>query len=86
MGSKKYPKEELRVFSAGNAYEMNNYVGLSRYSNAKKSSPKIKQDKGFGNEYAYMLSVLRGERENDAIEDAFKGHGALLKALEASRG
>ena len=86
MGSKKYPKEELRVFSAGNVYEMNNYVGLSRYSNTKKTSPKIKQDKGFGNEYAYMLEVLRGERENNAIEDAFQGHRALLEALEAARG
>lgn len=80
-GSKKYPKEQLRVFSAGNVYEMNNYVGLTRYSNAKKSSPKIKQDKGFANEYDFMLKVLRGEVENKAIKDAFEGHRMLLEAL-----
>lgn len=86
MGSKKYPKEELRVFSAGNVYEMSNYVGLTRYSNAKKNSPRFKQDKGFANEYAYMLGVLRGERENNAIEDALAGHRALLEALAEGRG
>lgn len=69
------------MFSAGNVYEMNNYVGLTRYSNAKKSSPKIKQDKGFANEYDFMLKVLRGEVENKAIEDAFEGHRMLLEAL-----
>lgn len=81
MGSKNYPKEQLRVFSAGNVYEMNNYVGMARYSNAKKTSPKIRQDKGFKDEYAYMLRVLRGEEANAAIEDAFVGHRALLEAL-----
>ena len=81
MGSKKYPKEQLRVFSAGNVYEMNNYVGLTRCSNAKKSSPKARQDKGFKDEYAYMLRVLAGEESNSVIEDAFVGHRALLKAL-----
>lgn len=80
-GSKKYSKEQLRVFSAGNVYEMNNYVGLTRYSNAKKSSPKIKQDKGFANEYDFMFDVMRGKVENKAIEDAFEGHRMLLKAL-----
>lgn len=86
MGSKKYPKEELRVFSAGNVAVMENYVGLARYTSSKKSSPKLRQDKGFSAEYAYMLDVLVGNRPNDAIEDAFSGHRALLEALEASRG
>ena len=81
MGSKKYPKEQLRVFSAGNVYEMNNYVRITRHSSAKKTSPKIRQDKGFKDEYAYMLRVLRGEVANAAIEDAFVGHRALLEAL-----
>ena len=69
------------MFSAGNVYEMNNYVGLTRCSNAKKSSPKARPDKGFKDEYAYMLRVLAGEESNSVIEDAFVGHRALLKAL-----
>lgn len=83
-GSKKYPKEQLRVFSAGNVYEMNNYVGLTRYSSAKKTTPKLKQDKGFSEEYAFMLRVFKGEVENQAIEQAFEGHRMLLEALEVS--
>ena len=80
-GSKKYPKEQLRVFGAGNVYEMNNYVSLTRYSNARKSSPKLRQDKGFASEYDFMFKVLIGEIENKAIEDAFEGHRMLLEAL-----
>ena len=86
MGSKKYPKEQLRVFSSGNVYEVDNYIGLARYSNTRKSSPKLRQDKGFKNEYAFMLRVLAGEESNTAIEDAFAGHRALLEALEGARG
>jgi len=81
IGSKKYSKEQLRVFSAGNVYEMDNYVGLTRYGNAKKSSPKLVQDKGFGAEYDFMCNVLNGKDENKAIEQAFEGHRALLEAL-----
>lgn len=80
-GSKKYPKEQLRVFGAGKVYEMNNYVGLTRYGNTKKSSIQIKQDKGFANEYEFMYRVLSGIEENHAIEQAFEGHRALLGAL-----
>ena len=37
MGSKKYPKEELRVFSNGTVYELNNYVGLKKYGSNRKN-------------------------------------------------
>ena len=80
-GSKKYSKEQLRVFSAGNVYEMDNYVGLVRYSNSKKSRPKLVQDKGFDNEYEFMWEVLNGQAENSAIDQAFEGHRALISAL-----
>ncbi len=85
-GSKKFPKEQLRVFGAGNVYEVDNFIGLTRFSNAKKSSPRLKQDKGFANEYDFILKVLRGESPNPAIEDTFTGHRALIEALEASAG
>lgn len=81
MGSKKYPKEQLRVFSNGTVYEMDNYVGLRKYGSNKKNEVKLKQDKGIKNEYKYIADVLRGKRINDSIEDAFENHRFLLKEL-----
>lgn len=82
MGSKKYPKEQLRVFSNGAVYEMDNYVGLRKYGSSKKNEVKLKQDKGISNEYKYIADVLKGKRENDSIEGAFESHRLLLKELE----
>lgn len=82
MGSKKYPKEQLRVFSNGAVYEMNNYVGLQKYGSSKKNEIKLKQDKGISNEYKYIADVLIGKRANDSIEQAIESHRMLLKALK----
>lgn len=79
MGSKKYPKEQLRVFSNGTVYEMNNYVSMKKYSNSKKTEIKIKQDKGFGVEYAMIADVLKGKMNNSVVEDAIKAHRMLLE-------
>lgn len=80
-GSKKYPKEELRVFSAGSVYEIDNYVALNKYGSTKRSGLRIRQDKGFAAEYEFIRKVLAGEVANDAIEQAFTGHKMLLGAL-----
>ena len=82
MGSKKYPKEQLRVFSNGAVYELDNYVGLRKYGSSKKNEMKLRQDKGFGNEYTMIADVLRGKRQNKAVADALEAHRILLKALK----
>lgn len=82
MGTKKYPKEQLRVFSNGAVYEMNNYVGLQKYGSSKKNEIKLKQDKGISNEYKYIADVLKGKRVNDSIEQAIESHRMLLEALK----
>ncbi len=81
MGSKKYPKEQLRVFSNGSVYEMNNYVKMSKYGNSKRNEIKLRQDKGFEAEYKMMASVINGEVENSSINNAIQAHKLLLKAL-----
>ena len=82
MGSKKYPKEQLRVFSNGTIYEMNNYVGMNKYSSIKKHEIKLKQDKGFCNEYQMIFDVLKGKCNNITADDAIMGHKFLLNALK----
>ena len=82
MGSKKYPKEQLRVFSNGTIYEMNNYVGMYKYSANKKHEIKLKQDKGFGDEYAFISDVLKGKKQNHTADDAIKAHRMLFEALK----
>ena len=82
MGSKKYPKEQLRVFSNGSVYEMDNYVNMIKYSSSKKKEFKLRQDKGFSNEYRMIADVLMGKKKNETGEDALKAHRMLLRALE----
>lgn len=82
MGSKKYPKEQLRVFSNGTIYEMHNYIGMYKYSDSKKHEIKLKQDKGFVDEYSFISDVLKGKRKNETAEDALKAHRMLLEALK----
>lgn len=81
MGSKKYPKEQLRVFSGGAVYEMNNYVSMTKYGSGKKKEIKLRQDKGFENEYAMIADVLKGQKKNTTAEDALKAHRMLLHAI-----
>lgn len=82
MGSKKYPKEQLQIFSNGSVYEMDNYVSLRKYGSSKKSEIKLKQDKGISDEYQYIYDVLKGKRKNDSIEQAMKAQRMLLKEIE----
>lgn len=81
MGSKKYPKEQLRVFSNGSVYEMDNFIRLRKYGNTKTVKEKLKQDKGIKAEYEYICSVLKGEAKNDTIADAFRGQELLIRAM-----
>ena len=81
MGSKKYPKETLNVFSNGSVYELNNYVGLTKYTSNKKNVVKLKQDKGIASEYEYIFDTIIGNKENDCINQAIKGHRLLLQDL-----
>lgn len=82
MGSKLYPKEQLRVFSNGTVSELNNYIQLTRYGNRKAKYIKLKQDKGIHNEYHFIYNVITGKEINKAIEDAFTASRALLEAIE----
>lgn len=82
MGSKKYPKEQLRVFSNGTVYEMNNYVSMFKYGSGKKKEIKLRQDKGFGAEYGMIADVLKGKKENNVADHALKAHRMLLQALQ----
>lgn len=81
MGSKKYPKEQLRVFSNGAIYELDNYVGLRKYGSNKKNEMKLKQDKGITEEYRFIFEALKGKRQNDSIGQAVQAQEMLLKAL-----
>jgi len=65
MGSKSYPKEKVTVFSNGNVATIDNFVKAEIYGNKKKKMSKIEQDKGFIEEYKYILEAL----ENTEIKN-----------------
>lgn len=78
MGSKKYPKEQLQVFSNGSVCELDNYVSLKHYGNIKTTIVKLRQDKGMEEEYKHIAAVIAGKAENRAIEDAFVAHRLMM--------
>jgi predicted dehydrogenase len=82
MGSKKYPKEQLRVFSNGSVCELNNYIILRRYGSIKTTKIKLRQDKGFDAEYRFIADVLRGKEKNDGIEDALVSHRMIIEGMK----
>ncbi|MDR1184081.1 MAG: bi-domain-containing oxidoreductase [Coriobacteriales bacterium] len=81
MGSKKYPKEELQVFSNGCVCTMSNYLKLEKYGASKSTTTRLRQDKGIEAEYQMIFDVITGKTPNEAITDAFIGHLKLLEAL-----
>ncbi|NLL73587.1 MAG: Gfo/Idh/MocA family oxidoreductase, partial [Clostridiales bacterium] len=82
MGSKKYPKEQLRVFSNGVVCEMDNYIKMNQYGSLKKTKVKLRQDKGIKNEYEYIYKVVKGEVKNSVIQDAFLNHRLLIQQIK----
>lgn len=82
MGSKKYPKEQLRVLSNGCVYEMDNFIRLKKYGSTKSVKEKLKQDKGMRAEYEYIFKVLKGRIKNTSAADAFRGQELLIKAMQ----
>lgn len=82
MGSKKYPKEQLRVLSNGAVYEMDNFIRLRKYGSTKSVKEKLEQDKGIQAEYEFIFRTLKNGEKNAAIRDAFLGQEMLIRAME----
>lgn len=80
MGSKKYPKEQLRVFSNGTVMELDNYVRLTRYGANKTGKTEVRQDKGFAAEYEYMWDVIKQQKRHD-ITPVFHCHELLIQNM-----
>jgi predicted dehydrogenase/threonine dehydrogenase-like Zn-dependent dehydrogenase len=85
MGSKKYSKEQIRVFSSGTVYEIDNFIKMHQYGNTKNTTTKLRQDKGIRKEYEYIYKVLKGEATNNVIADAFVNHRLLIEGISKSR-
>lgn len=82
MGSKKYPKEQLRVFSNGIVCELDNYIKLYQYGGSKRMTLKLRQDKGIKGEYEHIYKVLNGKKKNSGIEDAFIASRLLIESCK----
>lgn len=81
MGSKKYSKEQIRVFSNGSVCEIDNYVKMNQYGNTKNTTTKFRQDKGIHNEYEFIYMVLKGDAKNTIIADTFVNHRLLIEGI-----
>lgn len=54
------------------------------YSANKHTEMKLNQDKGIRDKYCYIARVLRGQRKNDSISQAFEAQGMLLGSWKDS--
>lgn len=81
MGSKKYSKEQLRVFTNGQVYEMDNFIKMNQFGSIKNTKIKLRQDKGIKAEYLSISDVLKGKEENRSIKDTFISHRMLIEEL-----
>ncbi|MFH5881249.1 bi-domain-containing oxidoreductase [Liberiplasma polymorphum] len=84
VGSKKFPKEKLVVHSTGKTFEMTNYLKLVKYSTISKNKSKLRQNKGFLEEYDFIYNVLVGNQKNIYINSTFNNHRQLMMSLENS--
>ncbi|MCD8096661.1 MAG: bi-domain-containing oxidoreductase [Lachnospiraceae bacterium] len=82
MGSKRYPKEQLRVLSNGMVCELDNFIRLRKFGSSKTASHQLKQDKGIKAEYEYIYRVLKGKKKNAALADAFRAQELLIRAMQ----
>jgi predicted dehydrogenase/NADPH:quinone reductase-like Zn-dependent oxidoreductase len=81
MGSKKYPKEQLRVITDGSVVVLDNYVKLEQYGATKSTKQKLEQDKGISAEYQFISNVLKGKEENTIVNDIFSSQKLLIQAV-----
>ena len=81
MGSKKYPKEQLLVFSNGRVCELDNYLSLSMYGSLKKRKIGFKQDKGVMDEYKNIVDIIGKQLLTNHIQDIFLNHRMIIKRL-----
>ncbi len=82
MGSKKYPKEFLRVFSNGQVIELNNYLHIKRFSLFSRTKFKLRQNKGFVEQYTNYSNILSGKSTNNQIVDVFSATEHLLTTMQ----
>jgi predicted dehydrogenase/threonine dehydrogenase-like Zn-dependent dehydrogenase len=81
MGNKKYPKEQIKVFSDGKVIEVNNFVKYASFGMINQKKTKIKQDKGILAEYAHIYEVLKKNRDNNNIYEIINNHKKLIEKL-----
>jgi predicted dehydrogenase/threonine dehydrogenase-like Zn-dependent dehydrogenase len=82
LGSKKYPKEKIQVFSNGQVFEIDNFLRLKLTGPKSYTLSKLRQNKGAKEIYLYVNNVLKGESDNLSINQIINNHEKLLEAME----
>ena len=68
------------MFANGSVYELDNYIKLRKFGANKALKLKLKQDKGFADEYMFIADVIQGKQKNAAIFDAFVSHKLVIES------
>lgn len=79
-GTKRYPKEILRITSGKHIYELVNYLKINK-DYKRNSKLHLKQDKGFVKQYLHLHQIISGKDTDTNIHNTFHVHEKLLKAI-----
>lgn len=83
MGNKKYPKETMTVIANGKIAKLNNYMSVDWYDSKEHKSIKLKQDKGFIQEYENIFKVITSDKKNkNNILDVWNNHHELISYIQ----
>ena len=82
-GTKKYPKECIKIFSDNDVIEINNFKNFKSFKKNIKSNFLSKQDKGHENSIEDFIKKVQGESEQ-SIDEIFSDIDTTKIAIELS--
>ena len=81
LGNKKYPKEQIKIFSNGKIFEIYNFLKFKSTGKYSYKKVNLRQDKGIFAEYIYIFDVLSGRKKNHSIFDIINNHKKLIEKI-----
>lgn len=81
IGSNAFPKEEITINYDGITERIINFTRTIKYTNFKRFDIRLRQQKGFKEEFNYFYNVIKNESVYD-IHDVFTTHELILKSLK----
>ena len=81
LGSPKYSKETIIISGLNSTTVVNNFIEFRNYGSINFNKYKLKQDKGFKNQYKHIANAMKNSRVKDNFESSYIIHKYLFESL-----